>query len=209
MCKGKKTIIFAAGCIALLLIGSVFAYWFGILGHTNKLTADSMNARIVDVFDQGVEPYGTVPLKVEFSNDSSCAAFLRISYAESWEKKAGDETFLLNNRQVGEDVAKKEWTDAWNDSDLWHDGGDGWFYYKKILPPEGRTESVLESIVFPEYTGKYQEYDEAGYQLYFRMELLQASDSQSTLNSTYVNKTASKKVFGKEVAVYGENVSWK
>lgn len=64
-------------------------------------------------------------------------------------------------------------------------------------------------LTFPDYSGEYKEYEGADYQLYFRMELLQASDSQSTLNSAEVNKNASQTVFGKEATVAGETVNWK
>jgi len=28
----------------------------------------------------------------------------------------------------------------------WMDGGDGWFYYRKVLPPRGRTETLFEKV---------------------------------------------------------------
>lgn len=209
MCKFKKVIIFAAGCIALLFIGYMYAYWSGNINHTNHLTADVTAAKIVEKFEQNSPPNGTVPKKVSFQNNSSNAAFLRVSYAETWEKADGEDTLLLNNKQNDSDVAAKEWTSAWKDRSLWHDGGDGWFYYKKILLPGNTTAPVLTGVTFPDYSGIYKEYECADYQLYFRMELLQASDSQSTLNSSEVNTKASETVFGKTAVVHGENVNWK
>ena len=110
----------------------------------------------------------------------------------------------------GKDVATKNWINGFGQSGgNWTDGGDGWYYYNKILKPGAATEDILESVTFPDYSGKYKEYEGADYQLYFRMELLQASDSQSTLNSAEVNKNASQTVFGKEATVAGETVNWK
>lgn len=209
MRKQKKIITFVIGCMTLLLVGSTYSYWHGEIEHTNQLQADWMNAEIIEDFTQKTSPSGTVIKKVSFQNNSSSSAFLRVAYAETWEKHEENDTLLLNNQQSGQDVAKKNWTEDWKNRDLWQDGGDGWFYYKKVLSPGGETETILESVTFPEYEGVYQEYKDADYQLYFRMELLQVSDSQSTLNSEEVNTKASNTVFGKEAVVSGENVSWK
>lgn len=205
-----KIVLLMAGCLALLLIALVFAFWSGKVEHTNVLKADVMKAGIEETFKQGTAPSGTVQKEVSFRNDSSCAAFLRVSCAETWEKTEGESKVLLNNQLNGKDVADKNWANGFGqNSDLWQDGGDGWFYYRKVLKPGSQTEKILESITFPEYTGDYQAYKGADYQLYFRMELLQNSDSQSTLNRNEVNQKATKTVFGKEASVNGENVSWK
>lgn len=209
MQKPKKITIFVMGCMTLFLIKSTYSYWHGEILHTNKLKADCMEAEIVEIFEQGTNPSGTVTKEVTFQNNGSSAAFLRVTYAETWEKQEENDRLLLKNQQLGQAVAKKNWTESWNDYGLWQKGDDGWFYYKKVLSPGGETEKILESVTFPEYEGVYQEYKDADYQLYFRMELLQVSDSQSTLNSAEVNAKASKEVFGREAVVSGEKVSWK
>lgn len=211
MQKKKKIMLFVLGCLALLLVGSSFAFWSGKIEHTNVLKADTMNAEIKETFDSdNAKPSGTVQKKVSFKNDSSSAAFLRVSYGETWEKTEEDEKLLLNNQVNGADVVTKNWLNGFGkNSKLWTDGGDGWYYYNKILKPGVATEDILESVTFPDYSGKYKEYEGADYQLYFRMELLQVSDSQSTLNSAEVNKNASQTVFEKEATVNGETVNWK
>lgn len=209
MRKRKKLMVFILGCMALLLIGSSLAIWSGKLQQVNELKADTMSAKIEETFVQGAEPTGTVTKQVSFKNDSSCSTFLRVSYAETWETTEGSEQKLLNNQVNGIDVAKKNWLNGFGEnSDLWQDGGDGWYYYKRVLQPDAQTETILESVTFPDYTGEYKAYQDADYQLYFRMELLQASDSQSTLNSSEVNKNASQSVFGKTAVVTGDTVSW-
>lgn len=211
MRKKVKFVMFLAGCLLPLLISSSFAFWSGKIEHTNKLKADQMNAQIDETFEQGSQPSGTVEKKVAFKNDSTSAAFLRVAYAETWKKQSNDEDALLLNNQVNEtDVAIKNWENGFaKNSNLWQYGGDGWFYYKRILKPGEMTDEILESVTFPEYSGDYEDYKEAEYQLYFRMELLQASDSQSTLNRDEVNQKASSMVFGKEAVVNGEIVNWK
>lgn len=210
MRKKRKLPLFVIGCLALLLITTVFAFWSGKMEHTNELKADQIDAKIEEVFDKDSKPTGTVKKEVSFKNNSSNACFLRVAYSETWEKEEEDGNILLNNQVNGTSVATKDWKAGFGEtSELWTDGGDGWFYYNKILKPGTQTEKILESVSFPNYSGNYKEYENAQYQLYFRMELLQASDSQSTLNSDEVNQKASKTVFGKEAVVNGDTVSWK
>ncbi|MST82367.1 hypothetical protein [Bilifractor porci] len=215
--KGKaKLRIFILGCLALLITGSSLAFWSGKIDHTNRLKADQMSAKIEEVFDPDSEARGTVPKSVSFQNDSSCAAFLRVAYAETWDSNG----LLLNNQIDGKDVAVKHWLSGFGqDSDLWKDGGDGWFYYKKILQPGEKTDPVLESVTFPfpqtdasvafPDINTSDNYAAASYQLYFRMELLQVSDSHATLNSEEVNEKASSTIFGKTATVSGDSVEWK
>lgn len=210
MRKKKRLILFLLGCLALFMIGSSFAFWSGKIEHTNVLKADKMKAEINEVFEKGSEPTGTVQKEVRFKNNSSSAAFLRVSYGETWERTEDGEAVLMNNQINGTDVATKSWQNGFGeDSDLWTDGGDGWFYYNRVLEPQGETDKILTSVTFPEYAGDYADYCTADYQLYFRMELLQVSDSQFTLNSDEVNQKASSSVFGKEAVINGTTVSWK
>lgn len=208
MRKKRKLGFCLIGCLMLFLISSTFAYWSGKIEHTNELKADKIEAKIEETFEPS-EPEGTVQKKVTFKNDSSNASFLRVSYAETWERTEDNNKILLNNQLNGKDVATKKWENGFGqNSGVWKDGGDGWYYYNKVLKPGASTEEILESVSFPDYSGEYQEYKDADYQLYFQMELLQVSDSQSTLNSAEVNQKASKTVFGKEATIDGENVSW-
>lgn len=210
MKKNRKKKLFMLGCLSLLLISTIYAVWTGKLEHTNELKADKTSARIEEVFEKGSQPSGTVKKEVSFENSSSNAVFLRVSYAETWQKEENGNKILLNNQVDKKDVATKHWQTGFGEtSELWTDGGDGWFYYNKILKPGTQTEAILKDVSFPDYSGTYKDYENADYQLYFRMELLQASDSQSTLNQDEVNKKASKTVFGKEAVVSGETVSWK
>lgn len=228
MWKNAKLRLFVIGCLALLVTGFSLAFWSGKVEHTNQLKADQMSAKIVEVFAQDSEPRGRVPKSVSFQNYSSSSAFLRVAYAETWENDDDEDVdkegifipTILNNQIDGKDVAVKNWINGFGqESDFWQDGGDGWFYYKKILKPGESTDPVLDSVTFP-FTedGATQDfpddktkrdYETSDYQLYFRMELLQASDSHATLNRDEVNAKASSTVFGKKAIVNGNSVVWK
>ncbi len=210
MIKKNHTMLFMIGCLAILVIGTSYALWSGQIGHTNQLKADTVTAEIKEVFKQNTPPSGSVQKQVSFKNDSSSSVFLRVCYAETWQSTENDKSILLNNQVNGSDVAVKKWKNGFGEeSSLWADGGDGWFYYKKVLEPGSATGNILEEVTFPDYTGDYVSYKDADYQLYFRMEILQLSDSRSTLNSSEVNQAASNTVFGKEAAVNGDSVAWK
>lgn len=225
MWKSAKLRLFVIGCLALFVTGFSLAFWSGKVEHTNQLKADQMHAKTVEVFEQNSEPRGTVSKSVSFQNDSSSSAFLRVAYAETWENDYDDEEdgayvpTILNNQIDGKDVAVKNWINGFGkDSDFWQDGGDGWFYYKRILKPGESTDPVLESVTFPFAEGgatqefpddlTERRYETSDYQLYFRMELLQASDSHATLNHEEVNAKASSAVFGKKATVNGDTVTW-
>lgn len=204
-----KTLIVVAGLAAAVIAGATYAFWSTAMEHVNELGSDTVSAEIKETFDKGAAPDGTVTKKVSFRNSGSASAFLRISYVESWTSGSGDEKQLLSNTSDGTDVAGKTWTEFFRDSKNWEKGSDGWYYYRKLLPPGESTENIMDSVTFPEYTGKYQEYGSADYELYFRMELLQASDSKSTLNSDEVNEQAGSTVFGRKASLDADGtVTW-
>lgn len=190
--------------VGMVSFGAVYALWHHEITHTNNLVADSMNASIEETFEPGTPPSGEVPKVVAFKNDSSCASFLRIAYSETWTSGSETDAVILSNKVNGTDVATKNFN--WED---WQDGGDGWYYYNKILPPGETSGTVLDKVTFPSYTEDYADYADADYQLYFRMELLQASDSPRTLNSDNVNAASTQAVWGKTATV-GNNgaVTW-
>lgn len=204
-----RTLIVVIGLAAAAIAGATYAYWSTAMEHVNELEADTVKAGIEETFDQGTAPEGTVTKKVSFRNSGSASAFLRISYAESWTSGTGDEKQLLSNTAGGTEVAEKNWTEFFRDNDNWEKGSDGWYYYRKLLPPGKSTEDILDSVTFPGYSGKYKDYGSADYSLCFRMELLQASDSRSTLNSSEVNEQAGKTVFGRKASVDADGtVTW-
>lgn len=156
-------------------------------------------------------PDGTVTKEVSFKNDGTTDAFLRVAYVENWQKEdAEGNSVLLSNKANGTDVAVKNWTESFSGD--WQDGKDGWFYYKYVLPSGESTEKILNSVTFPDYRQEsYKSYADADYSLYFKVEMLQASTGDATLNKDKVNKEASKTVFGKSATVdyVYKTVTWK
>lgn len=139
--------------------------------------------------------------EVMFKNTGSADVFLRIAYAETWvytESLSGGKTeqiILPNRSEPGNDdsIVSKEWHN-WNDN--WYDGGDGWYYYKKVLEAGKNTEEILKSVTFND-TDNYPDsrYADAEYQLHFQVEAVQASDELQ------VSKDAVKELFDKSISV--------
>ena len=96
----------------------------------------------------------------------------------------------------GNEVVNKNWTEAWQND--WFDGGDGWYYYKKVLPANEMTAKVLTSLKFD---SNYAEiYQTADYTLKFVSEAVQYSDDDS------VNHRAVQANFGRDFKVISNNV---
>lgn len=225
-----KAILPVAAALAIAAIGTTFALGKWEFGITNELTMHTTDVKVEEEFDL---ENPAEKKEVWFENDGESAVFLRVTYAEAWEKpgKEGeaDTLFLLPNQIDGKEVAVKHWTDSWpesengKDSSLWMDGGDGWYYYRKVLLPKktgetdetdktGQTDNILTHVTFRTDLPEYESmgYKDADYHLYFKAEAVQCSDGESTINSKEVNKNATRELFGKEAEIDsdGETVIW-
>lgn len=210
MSRVRKKLWVVCGLSVLLVIGTTLAVWHQRIQHTNHLEADTIKAQVVENFTPS-EPKDTVTKDVSFKNEGTTDVFVRVAYVETWKKKdRNNETMLLSNQLSGKDVATKNWTKSF--SDYWQDGKDGWFYYKYVLQSGESTEKILNSVTFPDYRQEaYKSYADADYSLYFKVEMLQASTGDATLNKDKVNEEASKTVFGKSATVdyVYKTVTWK
>ena len=128
-----------------------------------------------------------------FKNTGTAPVFLRVSYAEFWKDADGK---VISGLVDGNEVVNKNWTEAWQND--WFDGGDGWYYYKKVLPANEMTAKVLTSLKFD---SNYAEiYQTADYTLKFVSEAVQYSDDDS------VNHRAVQANFGRDFKVISNNV---
>ena len=199
--------------LALLGIGGTYAWKQWNLSVVNELKSHTTETEITEKFDQGSYTEATKTKEVSFKNTGSSSAFLRMSYEEYWTKQDGTDEIYLSNTVNNKDVAVKNWAGGFTPGsagrDWWY-GGDGWYYYTKVLASQGSTSKVLTSVTFPDYLNPaYTDYKGADYTLYFKSEVVQASDGPGTLNSAEVNADATSTLFGMKATVDGQgNVTW-
>jgi len=173
-----------AGMVAAIG-GFAYAASLHSVQQTNILQSRDVSVKIDENFpDPTITPGETKTKAVAFTNTSSAPVFLRVSYAETWTNGG---QWLPDDGSH----AVKNWTPAWNAD--WVDGGDGWYYYKKVLAAGASTGDILSSVTFP--PGLASPYADGQYSLSFTAEAVQLSDE------TLVNTQATQTVFGKTATV--------
>lgn len=174
------------GILALILIGAasfgaVWAWNTHTATQDNQLESRTVSATIQEDFpDTTVTAGDTKTKSVTVENTGTAAAFVRVCVAEYWT--TGTEQL------IGETGVTKNWSTAWNDNFVFH---DGWYYYKKVLPA-GESVQVLDSVKFPASVP-----NGASYHLDFQVETVQVSSDNA------VNKNATKTLFGRTGTVSG------
>lgn len=212
-----KAILPAAALAVTAAIGTTFAWPNWNLDVTNEMKSHTTDVKIDENFT------GWTQKEVSFENTGDSSVFLRISYTEYWDDGEGK---FLSNVVDGESVATKAWTEAFKSANgeagtEWLDGGDGWYYYKKVLKAGEKTGKILNYVSFHKPIGEeavdeneaaYRLYNPNNYHLYFKAEVVQCSDGGNTLNSEEVNARATNRVFGRVAKVVAQNgetyVAW-
>ena len=180
--------------LALAGIGTTYTYARHKAYKENTLRAHSVEVGIVETPADGfqVTPGGDVMKNVKFKNEGSAAVFLRVSYAEVWLGESG--SWLQNE----DGYAVPHWLDTGApdehiDSDLWFYGGDSWYYYKKVLPPGGKTEAIMDYVTFAENLP--DEYINGSYELLWVAEVVQFSTDETRTDGKTVNEAALEATF--------------
>lgn len=116
--------------ICITAIGSVYAWSKLSASVTNKINTPTIDVEVIEEFDEQttVDWYQPVDKKVQFKNIGTAPIFIRVSYVELWRNTNNQ---VLSSIVNGQEIVKKNWTDAWKNE--WIDGNDGWFYYKKFF----------------------------------------------------------------------------
>lgn len=185
-------------------IGSVYAWSKLSASVTNKINTPTIDVEVIEEFDEQttVDWYQPVDKKVQFKNIGTAPIFIRVSYVELWRNTNNQ---VLSSIVNGQEIVKKNWTDAWKNE--WIDGNDGWFYYKKILQPNNLCSKILTSLEFDSSNlGNLTDiYGNASYSLKFFSEAVQYSKDID------VNRRSVKANFGIEFVDIDDNgnITWK
>lgn len=208
--KVGKGIVVLTICILLLFIfvfttKSSYLLYIAKDTQTNILTLPYVYVTINEDFPPILSwtPNTIVTKKVNFHNTGNMDILLRCSYLERWDQ--ANEAILSNtfdhdgNPATTEiDVVDKGWSRYWPfysgaDKDAqWMDGGDGYFYYTKVLKAGEVTKPILENLTLNELAPSV--YSQKEYQLNFKIEAM------------YVNANSAYSYWGKHPVIESDDV---
>ncbi len=171
-------------CLPVLLIAAAMVV--GVTGATvihqltmeNPIKTPPVEGSIPEIITNEAK-------QVQFKNDGEADVFLRASYSESWT--AEDGTILPNETMLADGTTGRVATPTIaGENKNWIKGkGDGWYYYKKVLPGEKsgqpdesrKTTFLINNVVFVNLAElPDSRYKDAEYQIHVVMEIVQASD---------------------------------
>lgn len=192
--RTKKPLIFLILFLLVVGIGGTFAYYYSEVIIPNRFQAMTYHVTIEEEF---YDDFGTKRVSFVNQEETNAPVVLRINYNESWRKMIDDVVITPSNVIDGQDVVTKEWTDDFLNDFV--DGGDGWFYYTKVLNAQESVQ-VLESITLNESlvsaSSDGADYQGADYELSFNFESIQAS-SDAILD-----------IWGISSTIQGDDVAW-
>lgn len=170
---------------AAAVIGSTGATVLHKMTLENPIKTPSVEGEIDEILKGGNKI-------VTFVNDGEADVFIRAAYSEQWSI---EDTILPNpcdesgKKIVSPDISEK-----------WVEGGDGWYYYKQVLPGSvsGKKQKTVEFITgvnFGEEGTLGETYKKASYEIHAVMEVVQASDAVA------VSQAAVQDLFGKNITI--------
>lgn len=189
----KKPLIFLGLLLIIAVVSITYATFFSTSSIANRFESMKYDVTLEEEFDG---TWGNKKVYVK-NNEDATPVVVRVSYIEMWTYDVEGASLTLANQINGTDVVTKGWTNTWKNDFI--DGGDGWYYYKKVLKP-GETIQLLETIQINEnliqdtlYGDDYHKYD---YELTFSYEAIQATAK------------AVKNIWNKDITISGDNVTW-
>lgn len=132
----KKIILFAS--VALLLsvsVGTTLAYVFTISGPIKNIFKPSkVSCAVVensgDPVSGAVTLTGEVKEAVQIKNTGDTDAYIRVAVVVNWASEDGSKIWAQKPAR------DSDYTIAYDLSNGWIDGGDGFFYYSKAVSPD-------------------------------------------------------------------------
>ena len=135
------TVLFPGGLITKVYAqGKEIVGWFRDFdSETNKFGVANIDVEIEEDFRPSTDWDGSSHEKVvKVQNNSTGPALIRISIQKRWVDENG-------NPWAGDaNLIKLNFLE--HEGNLWVDGNDGYFYYKKILAEKEVTEAILDSV---------------------------------------------------------------
>ncbi len=188
-----KPLVFIILLLSILLVGTTIALFTArrnVASQFQALTYD------VDIDDNNPDTWGD--RDVTITNNDKTPVVLRVTYSETWSKQDSIQGYLiLNNLVNGTNVVNKTWTNTWTNE--FTKGGDGWYYYKKVLDSNDSIK-IIENVTINERllrdNSLYDKYNNYDYELNFGIEAIQATEE------------AIKDLWGFDVSINENTISW-
>lgn len=184
----KKKYFFLTPALVIVAVAAAgIVVTYAVSRNTSQISNDIKLADSgVSIIEDSDSGFGKKEVSFKNEGEGSAKALLRIAYSETWSTEDG---LIVNNLANNANVVTKTWTSAFENDFV--DGGDGWYYYKKVLNPTEEVK-VITAIALND-----QSYSQYNYDLSFRFESVQASAA------------AANAVWGKNVTVGdGGVVTW-
>lgn len=158
----KKRILAILSLVALLLAGGTIAYYSSSMVTDNKLNTKEYKTEVVEKFkpDTDMKPGAKIEKNVTVKNTGDYGLIARVKYEDKWNKDAWqpkEKAYPLNETNKAlkstdvlsyneSNVAKV--LDATNENDWVL--VDGYYYYNKVINPEGAVKFLDYINVNPE-----------------------------------------------------------
>lgn len=162
----KKATKLAMSITALVGVGAVsltYAYWSQTASIDNPFNTSSYGSSLVETFspDDGEDwqPGSEIDKIVMVENTGDTSLIVRAKLDETWTRDGAEEAYkdiaagdaIYTTYQASATDGLYEADDTivaknFSTSELWVDGGDGWYYYTVNLPAGEFSDNWLESV---------------------------------------------------------------
>lgn len=131
--KSLSFAIIACALVAILNISFTLAAWTTEKTTYNKVTANTVQGEIKEIYEQGqtIVPNVDIEKNVWVKNTGSADAFVRASIKYQFDD--------------GTPLDEEDISFTLNTAD-WYDGGDGYYYYRHALRPSEESSPLFESF---------------------------------------------------------------
>lgn len=166
----KRTRILAlVGLLALLVVGSTYAYWTKTSNIENPFDTNSFGSTIVENFNpadgEGWQPGSTVTKVVTAKNTGNTPLVVRANLEETWTRKGEAAAYITRKPEAAAEAAspvysyyQQDVTDGltaadrsvvnktFNTANWTYNEKDGWWYYNELLPGGKSSAAWLEAV---------------------------------------------------------------
>lgn len=145
--KKKALLTMSVVLLLLVAVGTTFAYIFTKTDPVvNTFTPSKVSCTVIEnsgttVFG-GIQNTGDKKSNVQIKNTGDTDAYIRVTVVVNWMSDDGTKVWATKP------VEGEDYTISYNLSNGWVDGGDGYYYYTKAVPPtngDNMTEVLIKN----------------------------------------------------------------